>query len=146
MAKVGKLLTEWDTAKVIESQVELLRENGEYQDKKDEELFNLVSQDSDLFTLEWESLCKDLTILMNKKNKHSGWKATVNNFGWQKLDGHKEFQAKNGKEFLQKILPETECSFKIYNYGRGFAINNAHHDSPSWDEWYYITPSAKLMA
>lgn len=88
----------------------------------------------------WEEFCDELTTLISK-NTHGGWKAEVKNFGWQSLNGHQTFNAVNGKKFLMELLPHCECYFKIYRYGRnGFAINNAHHDSPTWNEWYYIVP------
>lgn len=89
---------------------------------------------------DWDEFCDELTNLI-AKNQHGGWFAEVKNFGWQKLNGHKSFNAMNGKKFLSEILPaRCECYFKIYRYGNGFAINNAHHDSPMWDEWYYVVP------
>ena len=90
----------------------------------------------------WDDSCASIDIILNKlKNKPTYWNVEVKNFGWSKLNGHKAFRAENGRAILMAILPETSCSFKIYRYGsKGFAINNAHHDSPTWDEWYYITP------
>lgn len=37
---------------------------------------------------------------------------------------------------------DCDCTFSIYNYGRGLAIQNFHHDSPM-GEWYYILPCSE---
>ena len=89
---------------------------------------------------EWEDLTLALTEIMEERNPSGLWKAEMKNFGWKGVNGEKTFTTNDGKEMLNKILPNTDCSFKIYKYGRnGIAINNAHHDSPMWAEWYYIT-------
>jgi hypothetical protein len=90
---------------------------------------------------DWDFLTEDLSQLMQQKNPVGYWKATVTGFGWRKLEGHTDvFQAMNGLQLLQHILPNTDCSFRIYNHGKnGFAINNTHHDSPMWGvEWYIV--------
>lgn len=90
----------------------------------------------------FDELCAALTDTMKRLNPSGRWTAEVKNFGWRKLNGSKDvFKASTGRELLNAVLPKTDCSFKIYSYGKnGLAINNAHHDSPTWDEWYYITP------
>jgi len=88
---------------------------------------------------EWDDLLDFLTEKMLKKNPDGNWHAEVKGFGWQKLDGYTDFNAKTGRDFLDRILPDTDCTFKIYNDGKGFSINNFHHDSPT-GEWYYIKP------
>ena len=90
----------------------------------------------------WEDVTAEMTAIM-KKRVSTMWNASVKNFGWRKLSGAKSsFMASTGANILIGVLPNTSCSFKVYRYGRyGFAINNAHHDSPTWDEWYYIRPA-----
>jgi len=80
--------------------------------------------------------------MMEKRNPAGWWYAEAHNFGWRKLDGHKTFRAGAGEKLLRQILPDTECTFRVYDYagGRGFAINNFHHDSPVGKEWYYVEP------
>jgi hypothetical protein len=138
-SKVGKLLAVWDSLEIIKGQVEFLKENGEYPEKTDDQLFQIAAQDSDLFDFEWESLCDQLTEFMSA-NQNGGWKAVVEGFGWQGIGGMKTFTATTGKDLLHAILPKTDCTFKIYRHGRGLAINNCHHDSPTGKEWYYIQP------
>ena len=81
-----------------------------------------------------------ITKLILKRNPSGWWKARVKNFGWLKRNGEKSFKAIDGLELIKATLPQCECSFRIYLYKKtGLAINNAHHDSPTWSEWYYIT-------
>lgn len=104
-----------------------------------------VLEDSDVFERAYEDLTEYLTEVMQDMTKRNyykdRWKATVNNFGWLKQNGFKTFKAENGKELLEAILPETDCTFKIFKDGRnGIKIQNYHHDSPMGNEWYYIKP------
>jgi len=91
----------------------------------------------------WEDLTSELSHLIEKKNPTKYWKAEVKNFGWRSVNGFKVFRADNGQAFLGHILPRTNNIFQIYNYGKGFAINNFHHDSPTGKEWYYILPCSE---
>ncbi len=145
MPKLGRLVAGWDTCDIINGQVAFLKESGDYEGKTDDELFQIAADDPDLFDWNWSDLCDYLTELMGK-NRHGGWKAVVHDFGWRSLDGCKLLHATTGKALLQAVLPRTDCTFKVYRYGRGLAINNAHHDSPTWAEWYYITPCKQALA
>lgn len=135
--KVGKQVTGWDTCEIAQAQADYLKE--EYPDKTDAERFQMACEDPDICEWAWRDLCDYLTELM-RHNPHGGWRAEVNNFGWRSMNGHKHFHAENGRELLRAVLPNCDCTFKVYRYGRGLAINNAHHDSPVWVEWYYISP------
>lgn len=139
MPIVGHILASWDELDILQAHVESLKESGEHEGKSDQELFRLACEDPDLMSFEWEWLCGYLTELM-ARNPHGGWKAQVANFGWRSLNGEKTFRATNGRELLRQVLPKTDCTFKVFKYGWGLAINNAHHDSPTWSEWYYISP------
>lgn len=139
MSKIGKMLLEWNTCEIIKNQIEFLKEEYPEDKSTDDELWSKVAQDSDLFQWEYECLCESLTELMSK-NKHHGWFARMENFGWRGLSGEKSFQARTGTELLSKILPQCDCQYKIFRYGHGFAIQNFHHDSPIGNEWYYISP------
>lgn len=140
MPTVGKQVVQWDTCDIARAQAEWLKETGEHEGKTDDELFQMACEDSDVYEWQWEALCDCLTELM-ARNPHGGWKAEVNNFGWRSLNGSKLFHADTGKDLLGEVLPKCDCTFKVFRYGRGLAINNAHHDSPTGNEWYYITPS-----
>jgi len=94
----------------------------------------------------WDAWCDDFENLMKRINpENKPWFAKVKNFGWRKQDGEKTFVATNAKDFLRKILPETECSFYVYDKKDHIAINNFHHDSPTGSEWYYITPDLEAI-
>lgn len=85
---------------------------------------------------EWE----DMNEVSPHKFKTGFFLAKVSNFGWRKLDGHKYIKADKMTSLISGILPDTECNFKIHNWGKGFAVQNFHHDSCGGDEWYYIKP------
>lgn len=87
---------------------------------------------------DWLDLTNELT---DKMKNNTEWKAKVRNFGWHESDGEKKFEAETGQSLLREILPDTDCSFIIYKYGEGFAIQNFHHDSPTGKEWYYVLPN-----
>jgi hypothetical protein len=98
-------------------------------------------QDGDT-SFEWECFCDNLTELMEKINKGGKWFCTVENFGWQSRNGYKAFSATKGRSLLSAILPNTDCSFKVFVEGKGFGryikIQNFHHDSPHGREIYCV--------
>jgi hypothetical protein len=97
--------------------------------------------------LAWEDTTDYLTEILKDKNPSGKWHVEVENFGWRKMSGSADIVAKDGREFLQKILPETDCYFKIYEHGDvSLIINNAHHDSPDWSEHYYAVPDKPIKA
>lgn len=133
----------WDTCDIAQSQVEHLIEQAkeEGEELTEDQAFSSACGDSDLYDMEWESLCECLTELMKRINPDEDqWHICVENFGWQRRNGEQLLSADKGQELLQATLPNTECSFKIYDREDHIAINNAHHDSPVWAEWYYIRP------
>jgi hypothetical protein len=136
-ATSGKPQLIWDQEDIYRRQVEyLVQEMG----LSESEAGLNVLNDHDLYTIAWDDLCDYLSELMSALNPSGHWQARVVNFGWRRLNGEKFFQAMTGRELLQAILPQTDCSFKIYIDDVQIRINNAHHDSPTWDEWYYIRP------
>lgn len=103
------------------------------------ELLAGIQEDYEAFEIAREELNDQLTEIMQRLNPDGrGWRAEVKNFGWRALDGYKEFEAEDGQKLLEQILPQTECVFKIYDRGDHIAINNAHHDSPVFAEWYTV--------
>jgi hypothetical protein len=139
MTKVGKLLMKWDVASIIEKEVKYRLDSWQFPDEPDEEQIRQEVAEN-VFEDELEFLYDYLTEVMAKKNNDIYWCAEVTSFGWQSLNGKKIFKADTGEELLRQILPKTECTFKIFNYGRGIALQNWHHDSPVGKEWYYIMP------
>ena len=87
---------------------------------------------------EWEDLCEDLTELMSTYKPTGLWNGTVSGFGWRGVDGEGTIKATNGRELLLGVLPNTECSFKVYKERGGIMIDNAHHDKPCGGEIYRL--------
>jgi hypothetical protein len=103
----------------------------------------LFEATTDCERYEWED---DMDYISSFMENVEEWYCEVKNFGWRSMDGFKTFHAADGSGLMQAILPNTSCTFRVYRYGRnGLAINNAHHDSPTWDEWYYIVPMTKKL-
>jgi hypothetical protein len=149
--KQDKLIMEYDEFKISEEEIKYRKENKEdfgYEDLTDEEIEKMVYEDIDLFTFAWEDLKEYLTEVMSNLNKRNyykhKWKVNVNNFGWRNLDGFKEVNAERGEELLREVLPNCDCTFRIFKDGKnGIKIQNFHHDSPMGNEWYYIKPMSK---
>ena len=148
---VGKKLLAWDES--IDDEVQFrtgLQEEaikaGELKEderKTEKEIEEDIYTDQDYWQMSWEDTMDALTDILKQKNRTGYWKARVRNFGWRSLDGTKSFQAESGSDFLREILPQTDCHFNVFNYGRGLAVQNFHHDSPVGNEWYYILPAAR---
>ncbi len=87
---------------------------------------------------DWALLTDSLTTVLDEINPDGLWYVEVENFGWRNLSGLKIFKSSHGRHFLSEILPECECTFKIFRDGNTLTIENYHHDSPT-GEWYTIT-------
>jgi len=144
-----ELLLEWDESALIDEQVECIIDNideyPEHVDKSKDDIRESIYNDHFYMEYEYETLCQMLTDIMIKKNYRNYyrdmWYVTVEHFGWRGISGDAVICADNGADLLSKILPDTDCTFKIFDYGRtGFKIQNFHHDSPSGREWYYVRP------
>jgi hypothetical protein len=147
MPKKGRLLTFWDECKLVRDELsdrknELAAEirSGEI---TEEEIEHQIWQDGIYFEIKWENMTERITEKMLKRNPGGYWKVEVVNFGWRKQSGCKYFFAKDGEELIRQVLPNCRNTFYVYNFGKGFAIQNYHHDSPCGEEWYYIIPVAE---
>lgn len=153
MKKVGRQIIGWDENEITDIEVEDRLENWQeyYPDEcfdeknnpccpSEETIREKVCYDRDLFAFAWESLIEFLTETISRKNASGFWKIIMNNFGWRNLDGHKYFHADNGENMLRGILPKCDCTFRVFNFRKGLAVQNFHHDSPMGNEWYYLTP------
>ncbi len=89
---------------------------------------------------EWEYLLEQLDELIKEVNSEGYWLCKVRNFGWRKISGHAFLQFETGNELVQKVLPETECSFNVFRENNIIKIQNFHHDSPTGNEHYILTP------
>lgn len=90
---------------------------------------------------QWVFFCEDLTRELKRLGMlNCTLFATVLNFGWQSLNGELVLNGiETSQMLLQKLLPRTECYFKVYEEHDGsLAINITHHDSPAWAEWYHV--------
>ncbi|WP_404360409.1 hypothetical protein [Methylotuvimicrobium sp. KM1] len=129
----------WDTCDIAIQQAKILLEHGEADDEDD--AFRKACEDQDLLDFEWESLTDCLSETLQAINPDGYWHAEVEKFGWRKLNGYADFQAGNGKTFLENILPQTDCTFKVFLEQDTIRIQNAHHDSPTGNEWYTVRPA-----
>ncbi|QSQ10542.1 hypothetical protein H0A61_02952 [Koleobacter methoxysyntrophicus] len=50
---------------------------------------------------------------------------------------------KKRAEIQSGEMTEEEIEHQIWQVGKGFAIQNYHHDSLCGEEWYYIIPVAE---
>jgi len=149
---IGRKIMEWDEGNIVDGELEYRKENWKdlplYQDDAEcpteEKIREDIYQDTTLFEWEWEDFKNLLTEKMKKKNPDGYWKANVSNFGWRNLDGHKYLFADTGEKLIREVLPQCDCTFRFFNYGRGLAMQNFHHDSPTGNEWYYIMPITYL--
>jgi len=143
--KKDKLIASWLPGEIAEEEAEYIIEHWEEHldlgddtpcPPKDKVLAN-IHDDAVFFQERWDNLLEDLSEYLKEMNPKGSWFIIVKNFGWLKKDGQKSIKIKNGREFLQKVLPDCECVFSIYSDGKRLKIENAHHDSPYGDESYY---------
>ena len=137
----------WDTCAIWSDQVKYLMEEEGASEKDAQEA---ASADQELYTWAWDDVTSLLTELMNRIGKGATeWDATVEGFGWRNQSGSLRLTAENrplrltaenGADFLQKVLPNTENTFKLYDMGDYIKIDNAHHDKPTGGEIYEIRP------
>ncbi len=148
---------EWNECKIAEEEAryrqteDWIECHPEDQGKQEKDLFSDVIQDSGFFEMEWDCMCDALTEIMRNLQKRAYfktywlWMGEVENFGWRHQSGTASLRAENGREFLQRVLPRTQCAFSIFvdKRARQIRINNAHHDAPCGGEWYTIRPARK---
>ena len=127
----------WDTDAIIQGQADFLLESGECDDAN--QAFEQACQDSYLLGIEWQDLTDALTERLQRFNPGGYWHGEVTQFGWRGTCGYAQFSADTGRAFLQSILPETDCMFKLFILNNEIRIQNFHHDSPTGREWYTLT-------
>jgi hypothetical protein len=141
------LYTAWDVNDIVDEEVKFRQEEqaeevkaGTRDKVEDEDVIRQRAyQDTDLFDAQWDMMTEAVSELMEKVNKTNYWVADVENFGWRSQSGTTGvFEAKNGHELLQKVLPKTDCTFKVFKVDGEIRIQNWHHDSPMGNEWYTI--------
>lgn len=123
----------WDEYRIIQSHADSLIETSPALTQ--EEAFKLAEAETDMEE-EWKTMCESLTCLMLSVNPTDSWKADGFDLGWQKRRGYKFFHAKTGKDLLREILPNTDCTFKVFkNENNTLTIFNYHHDSPTGERY-----------
>jgi len=118
----------------------ILSETREEKLKAEDQIRDEIWADSDYWSMLWDDEMNYLSGILAEKSPSGCWKGSMKNFGWRSQDGQGFFQVKNAQELIEKVLPHTDCHFFVYEYGKGIAINNFHHDSPTGAEWYYLLP------
>ena len=130
----------WDTAEILDAQAKHLVETGEAE--HEEQGWTMASEYQFLLDDEWNDLLFALTEKLNEINPEGYWHGEVENFGWRKTSGHKDFEANTAQAFLSAILPQTDCTFHLFidesHSFKEIRIQNFHHDSPTGNEWYTI--------
>lgn len=136
----NKLHLRYDELEIIEADVQYNRESGEWNDKTDEELFDMASGDNDLFQIEWDYIKDTLTDDLSNKTGH--FLVYSESMGWDNRSGYKYFYADNGNQFLEEILPNCELIMDLKSYYNGYKIRVSHHDRPM-GETYIVKPVSK---
>lgn len=139
--KAGRKIDGYDTCDISEAIFENLKEGGEYPEKTDDELRAMAYEDSDAYAWEWDDFKERVTETMKKKNPNGYWRVDGRSMGWRSLSGHKYVNADDAQTLFLAILPKTDVTLAVHNYGRGLAIRCSHHDAPT-GEWYFLTPCA----
>jgi len=111
--------------------------NEETKELDIEKAERMIGEDSDYWTIQWESFTEYLTELMKGQEY---WRSDATNMGWRHLTGYREFKATTGEEFIRAISPnDSDCSYQITPHYKGFKIRIAHHDAPM-GEHHLVTP------
>lgn len=142
--KVGRKICEWpfDAGAEVQYRLENWQEFGFEKQPAEEEVCRSIDDDHVWMEQQWLDMCDAVHESVFSLRSTTGfWFAEVENFGWRRLNGHKVFKATTVSELLTRILPDCDCNFVVYKLAPGgIAINNAHHDSPTWEEWYFVRP------
>lgn len=139
---------EWDEFEIqqehIKCQIEFKSEI--YPDEPDitnEEIESRVYSDCDIINHAYDDFIGHFQTLLDKvasKYKEEFyWVAEVHGFGWRSQSGELDvFYETDARKLLGKILPNCDCTYKIFMNRTGFELQNFHHDSPTGNEWYTI--------
>ena len=132
----------WDTSEITRREINsLIKYNPEL---SEQEAFEQVCEETFLFSYEFDILLGAFQKWIDELIKNTsldGFLCTAKNFGWRNSSGIAEIDTTNALGILSKILPDCECTYTIFNYKDYFEIQNAHHDSPTGNEWYILTPA-----
>lgn len=138
----------WDTCEISTEEAKY-RSSDEYTEERElekpmteDEAWSDIQDDPDFFEHEWDYRMDFLEEKMKEINPDErAWHVDVEGFGWRNLNGWTEFDTMDPRKFLRKILPDTDCTFQIFERedetdGKTFYIRNWHHDSPMGESYY----------
>ena len=132
MTKNKKPLLQWTGYADDEEVKDYMESRNDGADKDDiitmEQAQAMINEDSDYWTIQWESVVEYMTELMSGRIY---WRDDAEGMGWQSRSGYKVFKAETGAEFIDAITPNTsDFSLTVYKYYSGFKIRIGHHDAP----------------
>jgi len=116
-----------------------LEELGISKDDVEEKVEERIFEDIDYLNSYWEDEADYLTSEINRFNPSGNWLVKGHNIGWRNLEGYKYFSVDNGQELINKITPDTNFSFYLYDKGDHWEMIVYHHDSPT-GETYDLYP------
>lgn len=97
--------------------------------------------DEDLDDINLQDALYEISTYINDKgNPEKTFKISVEGFGYRNTSNQGMVIFEDGEELLQKVLPNTQCTWKVYQDGERLVVRNWHHDSPMGNEYYYIEP------
>lgn len=163
-ARTAKYRKTWKGRKAL-----MTKWTREYANKDLDDLaFDAACDDGDIQQFAFEDCCYAIGEWLKEHDWYAETLyATVRNFGWRGLDGKKEFSCPSeyyraqdgtsvfhcravGQKFLGEILPNTDCTFTIYEktdkYGLYLHISNAHHDAPTGESYQVRPRNSYVMA
>lgn len=139
---------EWDEYDIIQSEIKDRIENKSelYDDEPkptDDEIRNNVENSCDIINQAYDNFIEYFQTLLDKVaskyKEECYWVAEVEGFGWRDQSGELDvFYETDARKLLGKILPNCDCTYKIFMNRTGFELQNFHHDSPTGNEWYTI--------
>jgi len=129
----------WDIGEIMDGNIRYLIEDEKL--TKDEAEVKTMN-DPDICQIYWDDMLEYFTEIMAKiakKYKYAfDWKITGVGLGWRSLTGYKNVYTENAKELLAAILPNTDCTFKVFVSRNTIIIHNWHHDCPVNPEVYLV--------
>jgi hypothetical protein len=139
---------EWNELSEIESEIKYRIENkSDFYDGEpeptDDEIRTEIENNCDIINHAYDDFLYFFQELINKiASKYTEefyWVAEVQGFGWRGQSGGLDvFYETDARKLLGKILPNCDCTYKIFMNRTGFELQNFHHDSPTGNEWYTI--------
>jgi hypothetical protein len=143
----------WNTAEIEQMFMDDVIGQHEYQGLtiSEEDAREIVYNNHEVWDIEWEGMCDVLGSYLLEICPSGKFYVRVENFGWKSVSGEKHFAVdmtrtdyEIGAAFLGKILPNTDCTFYIFQREENgkpiLVIDNAHHDKPMGGEIYTIYP------